>query len=49
MARPLRLELTDALYYVTSRGDGGDDIYRSDEDRVVWLETFGQSLQALYS
>jgi putative transposase len=40
MARPLRLEFAGALYHVTSRGDGREDIYLSDEDRLVWLETF---------
>jgi putative transposase len=39
MARPLRLELGGALYHVTSRGDGREDIYLSDEDRLAWLET----------
>ena len=39
MARPLRLELAGALYYVTSRGDGREDIYLSDEDRLAWLAT----------
>ncbi|MBX9904065.1 MAG: transposase [Burkholderiales bacterium] len=38
MARPLRLELAGALYHVTSRGDGREDIYRSDEDRLAWQE-----------
>ena len=42
MARPLRLELAGALYHVTSRGDGREDIYRSDDDRRAWLETLGQ-------
>jgi putative transposase len=42
MARPLRLELTGALYHVTSRGDGREDIYLSDADRLAWLETLGQ-------
>lgn len=42
MARPLRLELAGALYHVTSRGDGRDDIYRSDDDRAAWLETLGE-------
>jgi len=42
MARPLRLEFTGALYHVTSRGDGREDIYLSDEDRLAWLETLGQ-------
>ncbi len=40
MARPLRLEFACALYHVTSRGDGREDIFLSDEDRVAWLETF---------
>ena len=38
MARPLRLELAGALYHVTSRGDGREDIFLSDEDRIAWLE-----------
>jgi putative transposase len=42
MARPLRLELTGALYHVTSSGDGREDIYLSDADRLAWLETLGQ-------
>jgi putative transposase len=42
MARPLRLEFAGALYHVTSRGDGREDIYLSDEDRIAWLETLGQ-------
>lgn len=37
MARPLRLEFPGALYHVTSRGDGREDIYRSDGDRRVFL------------
>ena len=42
MARPLRLELTGALYHVTSRADGREDVYRSDDDRIAWLETLAQ-------
>lgn len=42
MARPLRLELAGALYHVTSRGDGREDIYLSDDDRLAWLETLGE-------
>ena len=43
MSRPLRLELAGGLYHVTSRGDGREDIYLSDDtDREVWLEVFGQ-------
>ena len=42
MARPLRLEFPGGLCYVTSRGDGREDIYLNDEDREAWLEVFGQ-------
>ena len=42
MARPLRLELSGGLYHVTSRGDGRENIYLSDADRMVWLEVFWQ-------
>jgi REP element-mobilizing transposase RayT len=43
MARPLRLELAGGLYHVTSRGDGREDIYLSDEDREAWLQVLGQT------
>ncbi len=42
MSRPLRLELAGALYHVTSRGDGRDDIFLSDDDRIAWLETLAE-------
>ena len=45
MARPLRLELAGGIYHVTSRGDGRDDIYLSDADRIGWLEVFGEVCQ----
>jgi REP element-mobilizing transposase RayT len=35
MARPLRLEFHGALYHVTSRGDGQEDIYLDNEDRAT--------------
>jgi REP element-mobilizing transposase RayT len=38
MNRPLRLEFAGALYHVTSRGDRQEDIYRTDADRLVWLD-----------
>ncbi|MEF8731221.1 MAG: transposase [Candidatus Accumulibacter meliphilus] len=38
MARPLRLEFVGALYHVTARGDGREDIYRADCDRRVFLD-----------
>ncbi|MEQ1667426.1 MAG: transposase [Sulfuriferula sp.] len=42
MARPLRLELSGGIYHVTSRGDGREDIYLSDADRVAWLAVFAE-------
>jgi putative transposase len=38
MARPLRIEYHGALYHVTSRGDGREDIYLCDEDRDAFIE-----------
>lgn len=37
MARPLGLEFADALYHVTSREDGKEDVYFCDEDRRLFL------------
>ena len=42
MARPLRLEFEGALYHVMSRGDGREDIYLSDVDRLRFLEILGE-------
>ena len=44
MARPLRIEYAGALYHVTSRGNGREDIYLEDKDRVLFLEV----LQAVW-
>ncbi len=38
MSRPLRIEFAGALYHVTSRGDGQEDIYLDDSDRELFLE-----------
>ena len=38
MARPLRLEFPGALYLVTSRGNGRNPIFESDQDRVNFLQ-----------
>ncbi|WP_205631617.1 transposase [Collimonas pratensis] len=42
MSRPLRLELAGGVYHITSRGDRREDIYIDDQDRLLWLEIFGQ-------
>ncbi|MCW5623552.1 MAG: transposase [Burkholderiales bacterium] len=41
MARPLRIEFPGGLFHVTSRGDRRENIYLSDDDRVVWLDIVG--------
>ena len=42
MARPLRIELAGGIYHVTSRGNGRNDIYLADEDRINWLGLFDE-------
>jgi hypothetical protein len=36
MARPLRLQLADALYQATPRGDRREDIFADEKDRLAW-------------
>ncbi|MEW6358166.1 MAG: transposase [Planctomycetota bacterium] len=38
MARPLRIEIPDGVYHVTSRGLARRLIVRDDQDRLRWLE-----------
>ena len=42
MSRPLRIEFAGALYHVTSRGDGQEDIYLDDADRELFLDVLGE-------
>ncbi len=35
MARPLRIEYPGARYHLTSRGDGGQDIFLDDRERFL--------------
>jgi len=53
MARHLRIHVLDGWYQVTSRGNGGEAIYRTDEDRHRFLarvaelpERFGTEIHA---
>ena len=43
MARKLRMEFPGAVYHVMSRGDHQEAIYRDDEDRSLFLDTFGEA------
>ncbi|MGH8677716.1 MAG: transposase [Burkholderiales bacterium] len=45
MARPLRIEYPGALYHLTSRGDGQEDIYRDDADREDFLSVLSAVVQ----
>ncbi|MBB5352579.1 hypothetical protein HNR46_002825 [Haloferula luteola] len=38
MARPLRYEAVGAVYHVMARGDGGREIFESDQDRLDWVD-----------
>ena len=42
MARPLRIEIEDGVYHVTTRGWERRRIVRSDRDREDWLELLDQ-------
>jgi REP element-mobilizing transposase RayT len=42
MARPWRIEYEGALYHVFSRGNNQQDIFITDDDRFLFLDTIGQ-------
>jgi putative transposase len=42
MARPVRLEFSNAIYHVTTRGDDGSDIFSEDQDRKLFLTVLGE-------
>jgi len=39
MARPLRIEYAGAVYHITSRGNERKPVFRSDQDRINFLNT----------
>jgi putative transposase len=43
MARPLRIEYPGAVYHVTSRGDGRENIYLSSSDKINFLQILGDT------
>ena len=45
MARPLRIQYSDAYYHVTCRGNDRRSIYRDDSDRELFLEKLKASLE----
>jgi REP element-mobilizing transposase RayT len=48
MARPLRIEFPGALYHVTSRGNGRDDIFLHDADRHAFLAVLDTVCQRMH-
>jgi len=48
MARPLRIDYSDAYYHVTCRGNERKNIFQDDRDREVFLQKLQTSL-AIYS
>ena len=45
MARKLREQHPGAVYHAINRGDYRKDMYRSDNDRRLFLETLGQAFE----
>lgn len=45
MARPLRVEFANALYHVTSRGNGRQNIFHDDRDNRKFLELLGRTVE----
>ena len=45
MARKLRLQYEGAIYHVMSRGDRCEDIFHDDQDRQLFLKTFGEACE----
>lgn len=48
MARPLRIEYPGALYHITSRGNAGQKIFRTDKDRSVFLQLLGTVIERFH-
>lgn len=42
MARPLRFQYAGAVYHVMARGDGGDAVFETDDDRRAFLSRLGE-------
>ncbi len=45
MTRPLRIEYPGALYHLTSRYDGRDNIYLSEQDMNLFLTLLGATCE----
>jgi len=45
MARPIRIEFEGAIYHVTARGNERREIFRSDDDRALFLATLQECVE----
>jgi len=45
MARKLRVEYPGAIYHIMNRGDRREPIFRTDQDRVLFLDTLAEGCQ----
>ncbi len=45
MARPLRLSFKNAVYHITSKGNGKDNIFYSDKDKEIFLEKMNETYE----
>ena len=45
MARKLRVEYEGAIYHVMNRGDGGEAVFRDDEDRHGFVRALGEACE----
>lgn len=46
MPRKPRVEYAGAIYHVMCRGNGGDDIFRADNDRELFIDTLDEGVVA---
>ena len=44
MTRPLRIEVPDGIYHVTSRGNSGQPVFRDHVDRRMFLRTLARAI-----
>jgi len=45
MARPLRIEFPGAVYHITARGNGREDIFLLDDDRILFYEVLAHAVE----
>jgi hypothetical protein len=49
MARKLRIQYSGAIYHCMSRGNHRADIFKSDDDRELFLDTLAEACKCRFS